>query len=69
MKVLRALVIAALVLVPRTASALDGCITVYNNALRECDMYFCGNGIFTCAACKTEAWGDYYGCVYYAMTH
>ena len=53
MKVLRALVIAALVLLPRTASALDGCITVYNNSLRECDMYFCGNGVFTCAACKT----------------
>jgi hypothetical protein len=68
MKALRALVVAALFVVPRPAQAMDGCITVYNNALIECDRYFCGNGVFTCAGCKTEAWADYYGCVYYAMT-
>jgi hypothetical protein len=47
---------------------MDGCVTVYNQALLTCDRAYCPAGPIICAGCKVDAWTEYYGCVYYAMT-
>jgi hypothetical protein len=69
MKRLKALAIAILLVASITpAYAIDGCVTVYNSALMRCDRAYCPAGPIICAGCKADAVGEYWSCVYYAMT-
>jgi hypothetical protein len=68
MRVIRRLLLAGL-LVLSAAPTFAGCLNMYNNALRDCDAYYCPNGVFTCAGCYADALGDYYGCVEQQMVN
>lgn len=61
MKRARILVVSLLLAAATQLSA--GCLNLYNNALNDCDAYYCPNGFFTCSGCYGDALADYYGCV------